>query len=135
MSVAHDLRAPVDIERPEAPGICDRCGFKYPLSRLSWQYQWVGNSLQNIRLLVCIDRCLDVPAEFLRPIIIEGIEGSAGPNPRPYHYQQQMAQNQGPSLPFAPDNPSLPIEEPIQGVSIDQPNGPKQRYTPGFPGV
>jgi hypothetical protein len=36
---------------------------------LQWQYDWRGASLQNIRLLVC-DRCLDIPQEQLRAIVL-----------------------------------------------------------------
>jgi hypothetical protein len=37
------------------------------LKDLRWQYDWRGNSLQNIRLLVC-NKCLDKPQEQLRTI-------------------------------------------------------------------
>lgn len=62
----HARTSPV---RPEAYAICDRCSFRYNHSDLTWQFQWRGTTLQNIRLLVC-DSCLDVPQEQLRTIII-----------------------------------------------------------------
>ena len=43
--------------------------FVYNHNRLSWQYEWRGASLQNIRLLVC-DECLDVPQQQLRAIVV-----------------------------------------------------------------
>lgn len=48
---------------------CDRCGFNYRHRDLSWQHQWSGRSIINLHLLVC-DRCLDVPAPFLRTPIL-----------------------------------------------------------------
>ena len=62
-------RAKVDSSAPEAFACCDRCGFLYNISDLDWQYEWRGNQLQNLRLLVCA-RCLDVPFIFNRPIIL-----------------------------------------------------------------
>jgi hypothetical protein len=58
-------RARVDPRMPVAFAICDRCGFRYNRPDLTWQYEWAGNTLQNLRILVC-DRCLDVPNEQLR---------------------------------------------------------------------
>ena len=58
-------RARVDPHRPTAFAICDRCSFRYNRTDLSWQFDWRGSQLQNLRILVC-DRCLDVPQEQLR---------------------------------------------------------------------
>lgn len=49
--------------------MCDRCGFMYTLNDLTWQYQWAGTRLQNLRLRVCED-CMDIPQEQLRAIIL-----------------------------------------------------------------
>lgn len=69
---------------PRAQGCCDRCGFTYTHSTLSWDYQWSGVKLQNLRLLVC-KTCLDAPQIQLKTIIIP-----ADPlpvlNPRPEQY-------------------------------------------------
>ena len=62
-------RATVDPNYPQAQGVCDRCGVHYLLKDLRAQFQWSGNSLINQNLLVC-DRCLDVPQEQLRTIIL-----------------------------------------------------------------
>lgn len=60
----------VDPDDPRAEGICDRCGFRWNLYRLTWQYDYQGTSqLQNTRLLVC-DRCYDKPQPQLSPYIL-----------------------------------------------------------------
>ena len=60
-------RARVNPEAPQAFGICDRCGCLYNHADLQWQFDWRGDKLQNIRLLVC-PPCLDVPFELNRPL-------------------------------------------------------------------
>ena len=85
---------------PRARGRCDRCGFQYQLEALNWQYQWAGTRLQNLQLRVC-QRCLDVPQEQLRSIILP-----ADPipvlNPRPEYYDLEVTSflqsQEGPSL-------------------------------------
>jgi hypothetical protein len=62
-------RAYTDPDAPDAPGICDRCGRKWMLKDLQWQYDFRGNSLQNLRILVCPDD-YDEPFEFNRPVIL-----------------------------------------------------------------
>jgi hypothetical protein len=84
---AHNLRARVNPRAPEAQAICDRCGFLYHLSDLSWQYEWRGNALANLRLLVC-DRCLDRPNPQLKPRIIPP-DPVPVRNPRPAFWAQQ----------------------------------------------
>jgi hypothetical protein len=54
---------------PRALAVCDRCGGLYNHTDLSWQHQWRGVKLQNVRILVC-PSCLDVPQEQLRVIIL-----------------------------------------------------------------
>lgn len=61
--------ARVSSRRPEAWAVCDRCGSWYLHSQLSWQFQFAGPNLQNLRLLVC-KRCLDVPQPQLQPRIL-----------------------------------------------------------------
>lgn len=60
-------KARVDPSKPQAFGVCDRCSFLYNRVDLTWQFDWRGNSLQNIRLLVCC-KCLDKPFELQRPL-------------------------------------------------------------------
>lgn len=52
-----------------AAAICDRCGFVFNHVDLSWQYDWRGVAVQNLRILVCRS-CLDVPQEQLRAIVV-----------------------------------------------------------------
>lgn len=68
-------RISVSQRRPRYAGFCDRCNFVYDLNRLRWQFDYRGNALQNLRILVC-DICEDKPFELNRPIII-------GPDPVP----------------------------------------------------
>lgn len=64
-------RARTSATNPRAHAICDRCGFRFNLSDLRYQYDWAGASLINKRLLVCTgNNCLDVPQQQLRSIII-----------------------------------------------------------------
>ena len=58
-----------DPTAPRAAGICDRCGFRYFLRDLRWQYQWAGAQLINLQLRVC-DKCLDEPSAFLKTIVL-----------------------------------------------------------------
>lgn len=62
-------RARTSASSPQAHAICQRCGFRYNHVDLSWQFAWRGSALKNIRLLVC-SRCLDVPNEQLRAIVV-----------------------------------------------------------------
>ena len=80
-------QAPVDPRYPEPYAICDRCGFRYLHKALSFQFDWRGNALANIHILVC-DRCLDKPFEFNRPVIV-GPDPVPVNNPRPGSYATQ----------------------------------------------
>jgi hypothetical protein len=62
-------RARTSASSPQAHAICDRCGFRYNLVNLNWQFDWRGTSLQNVKLLVC-KSCYDEPQEQLRAIVI-----------------------------------------------------------------
>ena len=90
MSFPQSTRAYASLSQPEAWAICDRCGFRYLHRELQWQFDWRGNQLQNLRILVC-DPCLDVPYEQNRPIII-GPDPIPIKDPRPGWY---AAQSQG----------------------------------------
>lgn len=50
----------VNARSPRAAGICDRCGFPYQHNTLSWQFDWAGLRLQNLKILIC-ERCYDEP--------------------------------------------------------------------------
>lgn len=62
-------RARVSSRSPVSLAICDRCGFTYNHPDLTWQFQWAGTKLQNLRLLVC-KTCLDRPQIQLKTIIL-----------------------------------------------------------------
>lgn len=62
-------RARTSASSPRSHAICDRCGFRYNHDALQWQFDYRGTTLKNIRLLVC-SRCLDIPQEQLRAIIV-----------------------------------------------------------------
>ena len=62
--------ARVDAQNPESFQQCDRCGFWRNRSDLVWQYEWAGMHLYSKGILVCSDRCYDIPQEQLRTIIL-----------------------------------------------------------------
>lgn len=62
-------RARISATRPEAKGICDRCGFMYSLADLKYQFQWGGTTLVNLKLRVC-RACMDIPQEQLRSFVL-----------------------------------------------------------------
>lgn len=67
----------VDPDDPRAEGICDRCGRRYNLYRLVWQFAYQGNvTPQNTRLLVCTTNCLDPLNPQDQPVILS-------PDPEP----------------------------------------------------
>lgn len=77
-------RGRVSSRSPNALAVCDRCNFTYNHSDLSWQFQWTGVKLQNLRLLVC-KTCLDIPQAALKTIIIPP-DPLPVLNPRPEQY-------------------------------------------------
>jgi hypothetical protein len=91
----HNLRAPTNPQDPQYTGVCDRCGFYYPLDRLVWQYDYRGNALANLRIRVCTDRCLDEPYEHFRPILV-GPDPIPPTDPRPTSYATQNLGGQPP---------------------------------------
>lgn len=79
--------ARISARRPESLGRCDRCGFTYNLRALRWQYQWAGQQLINLNVLVC-STCLDVPNEQLRTLILPP-DPVPVLNPRQENYDQE----------------------------------------------
>lgn len=55
--------------KPQAQGVCDRCGRWFNHKDLMWQFDWVGARLQNLRILVC-QPCRDKPQENIRTIVL-----------------------------------------------------------------
>jgi hypothetical protein len=76
LGLAQSTRAYADMDKPLAWGTCDRCGFRYLRNSLVRQFDWRGNQIANLRILVCTATCLDIPQPQLRPIIV-------GPDPIP----------------------------------------------------
>lgn len=64
--------------------ICDSCGFLYAHRDLSWQYDYVGERLTNLRYLVC-RTCYDTPQPQKKPVIV-GPDPLPIQNPRPEYY-------------------------------------------------
>lgn len=62
-------RAYTSMSDPRAFAVCDRCGIWYNHYKLTWQYDWAGQSLVNKRILVC-PTCLDRPQQQLRAIVL-----------------------------------------------------------------
>lgn len=62
--------ARVSSRRPSAAGVCDRCGRLFTHSTLRFQFDWRGERLQNLRILVCDSGCYDEPQEQLRARIL-----------------------------------------------------------------
>lgn len=77
-------RAQVSTSRPQAFAVCDSCGIWHNQVDLSWQHQWAGVKLQNLRLLVC-RRCLDVPQPQLKARILQP-DPVPIRNPRPEYF-------------------------------------------------
>ena len=59
----------VNARSPRAAGICDKCGRATNHHTLRWQFDWRGERLQNLRILVCA-HCEDEPQEQLRARIL-----------------------------------------------------------------
>lgn len=81
--------ADVDATSPRAWAYCDRCDSVTNHHKLSWQYDWRGPRLQNLRILVCW-RCQDKPFEHFRPVILPP-DPPPILNPRPGNVAAQMA--------------------------------------------
>lgn len=105
--------AAVDADDPEAFAQCDRCGFWYNASGLTWQYEWAGMQLYNTGVLLCYNRCYDTPNEQLRTVILPPdpppIVNARVPN---FDYEEQtvmIAQFAGPNLPPWGAGPQLTL--------------------------
>lgn len=94
MVLPHDRRSPADPTRPQPPGCCDRCGFRWYHHDLRWQFDWIGNELSNLRLLVC-PRCEDVPQPNGRRPVVLPPDPVPVKDPRPGF----MTQQEGPAPP------------------------------------
>jgi len=110
-------RARTNAANPQAHAICDRCGFRYNFVDLSWQYDWRGAALMNIRILVCRD-CLDTPQEQLRAIVIPA-DPTPIVNARVQDFNTASVDNFTVSAPTVYD-PTTGIPVPSQNALITQ---------------
>lgn len=78
-------RASINSQRPEAFGVCDKCGFMFNHKELSWDYDWRGPRLQNLRTLVC-RACQDVPQANGQKTFILPPDPPSIANARPEYY-------------------------------------------------
>jgi hypothetical protein len=92
MSYRGTGKATVDTSGPVGFTVCDRCGAWRNRTDLAWQFDYRGNSLANLRILVCNEneRCNDKPFEFNRPIIV-GPDPVPFSDPRPEPFAQDYA--------------------------------------------
>lgn len=109
MGFPQSSHAYADMRRPEPWFCCDRCGFRYNYSRARWQWDWRGNSIQNLRILVD-HRCEDVPNSQLRPVLI-GPDPYPVRDPRPGFAQSQMG-------------PQPPVQTPLEIITDGEGLGP-----------
>lgn len=114
--------AHVDPDSPSAWGRCDRCGFIWNLKDLTWQYQFAGTGMVNLRLLVC-EACLDVPQPQLQALILP-------PDPEPVFNARPE-----PYLLDEVDLLSTEDQEPIttQDETEIVPNDPSQNFSESPP--
>lgn len=83
MAWARYSHASVNSQSPEAFATCDRCGFVRNHRDLAWQYDWRGPRLQNLRILVCQDKCYDAPQQNGQRTIVLPPDPIPIMNPRP----------------------------------------------------
>lgn len=93
-------RARISATRPEAKGICDRCGFMWSLRDLKYQYQWAGTALINTQLRVC-QQCMDIPQIQFKSFVVPP-DPLPVDNPRVEYYGIEVTSflqsEEGPSL-------------------------------------
>jgi hypothetical protein len=94
-------RARISPTKPQAQAVCDRCYRRLSHSDLSWQFEFAGPQLQNLRILVCRE-CLDKPQEGLRTLILP-------PDPVPI-------ENPRPENFVSDDNPISPLGFDVTGM-------------------
>lgn len=80
-------RARISPSRPQAAGVCDRCGFIFTHSDLRFQFDYAGAGLVNRQVLVC-RRCEDDPQPQLKAIVLPADPVPIN-NPRPMDFASQ----------------------------------------------
>lgn len=97
MPIAHSPHAPTNIYKPEPVGVCDRCGFLYPLAKLTEQKQWAGTAIVGLGIRVC-PRDLDQLQENGFRTIVIGPDPAPLKNPRVPSWAQQAAPSLAPQF-------------------------------------
>lgn len=98
-------RARVDSRSPSAFGSCDFCGMLYNRTDLVPQMEWYGTSLTDTGYRTC-RRCLSVPQDQLRPIILPP-DPIPIMEPRPEYYASEIGLEGFTQYTFTPtDNPT-----------------------------
>lgn len=131
MSWRYHGHVKVNARNPMAAGRCDRCGFLYNHNKLRFQFDWAGQQLQNLRILVC-DHCYDEPQRQLGSKVV-------GPDPLPiwnarpepftftgYSYDESNIMTQ-------PD-PTQPFGTHVDGYQMLMPDGVTTMLMPDNPG-
>ena len=122
-------RARVSTTAPEAHGICGRCQFRYLWKDLQVQYEWRGATLMPLGNLRFCYRCIDVPQEQLRSIILPQDPVPVVPA-QPELYSSDSLDYLGTGPPTISPRTGLPIpsQDVLGGATVDdiipQPLGP-----------
>lgn len=116
--------ARTSLTNPIAFKVCDRCARWRNATDLVWQYEWAGNMLTNLRLLVCRDHCYDTPQEQQRNLVLPPDPiPTKDPRLEPFQYDAN------PSLVTNWNQPGANWNQPVnqQGVPIASWNNVNQR--------
>lgn len=108
MPIPHDPHAPTNPFAPEPVGICDRCGFKFPLASLVNQRQWAGPAIIKTNILVCPPDLDDLQQNGFRTIVI-------GPDPKPLKHARPPSYKQQ----AGPTPPQFVLDDPADGLLDD----------------
>lgn len=107
--------------------ICERCCFLYRLSDLTWQFDFRGQRLENLRILVC-NRCLDVPQEQFRPVVVPP-DPVPTRNPRPDQYRLAIpyivTDTAGAEVGDTTNGLVCPLPAPAPAISLSYVTAPK----------
>lgn len=116
----------ISTTNPSAGGMCDRCGTRYSLVDLEWQWEYQGSGLINKRILVC-PVCIDEPQpQLLSPRLPPDPLPVA--NPRPEPYAQEEGGPPGPAQPQLTIPPQIfppppPVLAPPEYIGLEDGSG------------
>lgn len=130
MAWSRYTHASISAQSPQALGTCDRCGMVYQHSRLSWQFDWRGPRLQNLRILVC-PTCLDAPQQNGQRTIILPPDPLPITNPRPDPYMfMGQSSSPDPSQSGSPNTLATESSDPLVTEVSSQRLTTEQQTTP-----